>query len=70
VARQENTLTLITTSKGVVRMRMIDRINIDDMMLHLIRRETYRLATKLDQGIDISSAFKDFLLTNRFSSGR
>jgi len=47
---------------------MVDRINVDDIVLHLINRELYRIATGVDPGPDIEPLFKEFLLKERFAT--
>ena len=70
MARRDETLTFMSRERGKMRLRMIDRINVDDLVLHLTHRETFRLRSGIDEGVDVASTIKDFLLTNRFSSGR
>ena len=69
MSRQEQVITITTAEDGKAKLRIIDRINVDDILLHLIRRETYRLTTGQDKGSDVNSQFKNFLLTDRFSRG-
>lgn len=51
-------------------MRVIDRINVDDLVLHMIHGEVYRLITGKDPGADVDPQFKDFLLKERFTAGQ
>jgi len=69
MSRQEQVITITTAEDGKAKLRIIDRINVDDILLHLVRRETYRLTTGQDKGSDVNAQFKNFLLTDRFSRG-
>jgi hypothetical protein len=48
---------------------MMDRINVDDVFLHLVHREVYRLITGEDDGVEVSDLFKGFLMKERFTAG-
>jgi hypothetical protein len=60
--RQEFTTDLKDRKHGKVRIRVIDRISVDDVTLHLIRRELYRLSGGADPGDDVNPQFIDFLV--------
>jgi len=62
MARNEFTYNITTEEFGKVKVRMIDRISVDDVYLHLVKRELYRLAGGNDAGVDVSREFKDFLI--------
>lgn len=66
--RYDQKLTLTSIGSGRVTVRMVDRINVDDIVLHLINRELYRIATGVDPGPDIEPLFKEFLLKERFAT--
>lgn len=68
--RQEFEFSLRTTERGQIRFRLLDRINVDDVFLHLVDRELFRLRTGEDPGIDVDQRFKDFLLKERFTAGQ
>lgn len=52
--------------RGTVTFEFYDRINIDDITLHMIRRELYRLAGGSDPGDDVNQISKDFLIRDNF----
>ena len=68
--RYDQQVTLTTEERGKVTVRMIDRINVDDVFVHLIKRELYKVATGDDAGADVDPLFKEFLLKERYSSGQ
>ncbi len=68
--RQEFEISLTTTDKGKIRLRMYDRINVDDIFLHLVHREVYRLLSGNDPGVDIPAIYKEYLLKPRFTTGQ
>ena len=68
--RQEFEFSLTTVEKGKITVTMLDRITVDDLYLHLVHREIYRLATQDDPGDEVNPLFKDFLLKERFTAGQ
>ena len=69
-SRFDQKITLTTSERGRVTVRMVDRINVDDVFLHMVNREIYRVATGIDPGSDVDPLFKEFLLKERFTSGQ
>ena len=69
-SRFEQKLTLTSNDRGRVTLKMVDRINVDDVFLHLINREIYRVVTGIDPGSDVQPLFKEFLLKERFTAGQ
>lgn len=67
--RFDQKITLTSNERGRVTMRIVDRITVDDVFLHLVNRELYRIATGSDPGSDVDQSFKEFLMRVRFSSG-
>jgi len=67
--RYDQKITLTTNERGKVTVHLFDRINVDDVFLHLVNRELYRLSTGTDPGIDFDPQFKDFLLRTRYTTG-
>lgn len=67
--RQEYEFALASTDKGQITITMMDRINVDDVFLHLVHREVYRLITGEDDGVEVSDLFKGFLMKERFTAG-
>jgi hypothetical protein len=70
VPRYDQKLTLTTTERGRVTVRLVDRINVDDIVLHLLNREIYRVGTGIDPGVEVEPLFKEFLLKERFTAGQ
>ena len=68
--RFEETITLTTQEDGRVVLKLFDRINVDDVFLHLVNRELFRIITGTDENPDVNSLFKDFLLKERFTAGQ
>jgi len=69
-SRFEQKITLTTHEDGKIVLKMFDRINVDDVFLHLVNREIFRLITGTDNDPDVNSLFKDFLLKERFTAGQ
>lgn len=57
--------SLTSAEKGQIKVRMLDRINVDDVLLHLINRELHRIKVGKDVGAYVEPPFKDFLLQQR-----
>jgi len=68
--RFEQEVSITTNERGKITMKLIDRINVDDVFLHLINREIYRLMTGTDVGSEVEPLFLEFLLTERFTAGQ
>lgn len=68
--RFEQNISITSNERGRITMKLIDRINVDDVFLHLVNREIYRLATGVDAGSEVEPLFKEFLLKERFSAGQ
>ena len=68
--RQSFEFTLTTVERGKIVVTMVDRITVDDVFLHLINREVYRILTSDDPGEDVNYLFRDFLLKERFTAGQ
>jgi hypothetical protein len=45
---------------------MVDRINVNDIILHLIHRKLHELVTGTDNGVDVPRLFRDSLVKERF----
>ena len=60
--RIQSETDLTDRNSGKVRFRVYDRICIDDLTLHLIKRELYRISGGADPGDDVNDKFKDFLI--------
>ena len=69
MARFEQKLSITSTGQGRANIRVIDRINVDDVYLHLVRRELFRLKTGVVEGVDVDPSFKDFLVRTRYTTG-
>jgi hypothetical protein len=62
MARKEFVYHVTTAEFGKTKVKFIDRITVDDVFNHLVKRELFRLAGGADPGIDIPVEFKDFLI--------
>lgn len=69
-SRQEFQFSLTSNDKGKMRVKLFDRITVDDVFLHLVNREIFRVMNGLDAGTEINQVFKDFLLKERFTAGQ
>lgn len=70
IPRQEFEVKFDTEERGKLTLKMLDRINVDDVYLHLVRREVFRVINGSDQGVDVDRLFKDFLIKERFTAGQ
>ena len=68
--RQEFKFSLTTQDRGKITLKLFDRINVDDVFLHLVNREIFRLRSGIDAGIEVDPLFKDFLLKEKFTAGQ
>ena len=68
--RQEFDFSLTTVERGKINFQLYDRINVDDVFLHLVKREVFRVTSKVDPGDEVNQLFKDFLLKERFTAGQ
>jgi hypothetical protein len=66
VPRTESRYTIADLKKGKVNVFIADRISADDVVMHLVERELYRLAGGEDPGTDVNPGFIDFLVRERF----
>lgn len=67
--RQEFEFALASTDEGQITITLVDRINVDDVFMHLIHRELYRLVSGEDDGVEVNDLFKSFLMKERFTAG-
>ena len=68
--RQEFEFTLTAHAQGKVRVKMMDRINVDDVFLHHVNRQVFRILTGDDPGDDVNPLFKQFLIKEQFVVGQ
>lgn len=52
--------------RGTVRFEFVDRTFIDDLTIHLVRRELFRVVGGQDPGDDVNQNLKDFLVRDNF----
>jgi hypothetical protein len=69
-SRFDQKLTLTAQERGKITIRLVDRINVDDVFLHLVNREIYRLSVGTDPGSEVEPLFKEFLLKERYTAGQ
>lgn len=68
--RFDQKVSITTTERGKITLRLVDRINVDDVFVHLVNREIFRLLVGDDAGAEVNQNFKDFLLKERFTAGQ
>ena len=68
--RQELEFSLTTIERGKIVVQLFDRINVDDVFLHLVNQETYRVLAKKDIEPSVNQLFKDYLLKERFTAAQ
>jgi hypothetical protein len=68
--RQYSEFSLTTVERGKITVKIFDRITVDDIFLHLVNQEVYRVVTKNDSDPTVNPLFKDFLLKERFTAGQ
>lgn len=67
--RFEQSFTITSTQRGKVRIKIMDRINVDDVFVHMVNRELFRIVTGNDVDTVVPQTFKDALLKTRYSAG-
>ena len=70
--RNEFEFKIRTDARGDLKVKMIDRINVDDVFMYLVDQHLYRLVSKQepDNADTVSDFFKDSLLKERFTAGQ
>jgi hypothetical protein len=68
--RFDQKISLTTSERGKITVRLVDRINVDDIFMHLVNREIYRISTGIDPGSDVEPLYKEFLLKENFTAGQ
>jgi len=68
--RQTVEFSLLTEDRGKITLKIFDRITVDDVFLHLVNQEIFRIVTKQDSDTSVPYLFKDFLLKERFTAGQ
>lgn len=68
--RQSFEFALTTTDRGKIVVKMFDRITVDDVFLHLVNQEVFKILTNMDTDPTVSSLFKEFLLNENFTAGQ
>lgn len=68
--RQAYEFTLTSSDKGKIRVKVFDRINVDDVFTHLVNRQLYRIITSQDPGDTIAEDVKKFLIEEEFLVGQ
>lgn len=69
-ARQEFQFSITTTERGKITLKMYDRINVDDVFMHLVNKEIFRIKAGKNSSDDVDPLFKDFLLKENFTAGQ
>lgn len=68
--RFEQEFTITSVERGATVVKIVDRITVDDVFLHLVNREIFKIKSGYDAGADVESRFKEFLLKERFTAGQ
>lgn len=68
--RQEFEFSLTTVEEGKIILKMFDRINVDDIFLHLVNQELFGILTRENIEPEVNPLFKDFLLKEQFTAGQ
>lgn len=66
MSRLDVALALKTRKGESFQLRVLDRLLPDDVLLHLARREMFRLAGGEDPGVDVPPEYIDYLVRERF----
>lgn len=66
MARRQREFQVEDINRGKVNFRVIDRITPDDVVIHLIERELYKVAGGADPGDELNQEFIDFLVLERY----
>lgn len=64
--RSEIAYNINDTNRGSVRFEFYDRVGVDDLTMHLIRRELVRVVGGTDPGDDVNQGLKDFLVRQNY----
>lgn len=68
--RQDLEFALTTVERGKIIVQIYDRVTVDDVFLHLVNQETYRVLAKKDIEPEVNQLFKDYLLKERFTAAQ
>ena len=68
--RQKTEFSLTTVERGKINVVLLDRINVDDVFLHLVNQETYQILAKKSIEPEVNQLFKDYLLKEQFTAGQ
>lgn len=62
MARQDLSFSMEDVNLGRVKFRVVDRITPDDVVVHMLEREFFRLAGGKAPGDEVDREFVDFLV--------
>lgn len=68
--RQELEFSITTVEDGKITLKIFDRINVDDIYMHLVNQEVFGILTRTPIEQYVDPLFKDFLLKERFTAGQ
>jgi len=68
--RQEFEFSFQTEQEGKLTVKVLDRITVDDVFLHMVRKEVFSIISGETIEDDVNTLFKDFLLKERFTAGQ
>lgn len=64
--RAEVSYVINDPERGRVRFQVFDRISVDDVTLHLVERQLFRIVGGGDPGDEVNRAYKDFLIRENY----
>jgi len=67
--RTELEFSLTTEEFGKRNFKLVDKLMVEDLVVHLAKREMFRVITGIDEGVDVNREFKDALVLDDFIVG-
>jgi len=67
--RTELEFSLTTEEFGKRNFKLVDKLMVEDLVVHLAKREMFRIITGIDEGVDVNREFKDALVLDDFIVG-
>lgn len=64
--QQAQEFSIAVVDRGKIRIKVIDRISVDDVAIHLTNQRIYNIITGDNMDYSIPDNFKDFLVRERF----
>lgn len=64
--REEVEFLISTEEFGKRNFRIVDKLSIDDIVIHLTKREIFRVLTGVDEGVEVPLEFQDPLILDDY----